>query len=51
MATIIEVGGVAPTIGEDVFLAPTAVLIGEESSIQDNAVIAPRGSPRWSGAR
>jgi carbonic anhydrase/acetyltransferase-like protein (isoleucine patch superfamily) len=65
MPTIIEVGGVAPTIGEDVFLAPTAVLIGdvrvadraniwfgavlradiayieigEESSIQDNAVI------------
>ena len=65
MATIIEVNGVAPTIGQDVFLAPTAVLagdvrvadranvwfgavlrgdssyieIGEESSIQDNAVI------------
>src|SRR5438309_505385 len=65
MATILEVGGVAPTIGHDVFLAPTAVLIGdvrvadranvwfgavlrgdishieigEESSIQDNAVI------------
>jgi carbonic anhydrase/acetyltransferase-like protein (isoleucine patch superfamily) len=65
MATIIELNGVAPGIGEDVFLAPTAVLvgdvrigdranvwfgtvlrgdfshieIGEESSIQDNAVI------------
>ena len=65
MATIIEENGVAPTIGQDVFLAPTAVLagdvrvadranvwfgavlrgdssyieIGEESSIQDNAVI------------
>ena len=65
MATIIELDGVAPTIGEDVFLAPTAVLvgdvrvgdranvwfgavlrgdeshieIGEESSVQDNAVI------------
>ena len=65
MAAIIELDGVAPTIGEDVFLAPTAVLvgdvrvgdraniwfgavlrgdeshieIGEESSIQDNAVI------------
>lgn len=65
MATIIELDGVAPTIGEGVFLAPTAVLvgdvrvgdraniwfgavlrgdsshitIGEECSIQDNAVI------------
>ena len=65
MATLIELDGVAPTIGQDVFLAPTAVLvgdvrvadraniwfgavlrgdfshieIGEESSIQDNAVI------------
>jgi carbonic anhydrase/acetyltransferase-like protein (isoleucine patch superfamily) len=65
MATLIELDGVAPTIGEDVFLAPTAVLagdvrvgdrasiwfgavlrgdsshiaIGEESSIQDQAVI------------
>ena len=29
MATIIELDGVAPTIGEDVFLAPTAVLIGD----------------------
>ena len=29
MATILEVGGVAPTIGHDVFLAPTAVLIGD----------------------
>jgi carbonic anhydrase/acetyltransferase-like protein (isoleucine patch superfamily) len=65
MATIIELDGVAPTIGEGVFLAPTAVLagdvrvgdraniwfgavlrgdssyieIGEETSVQDNAVI------------
>ena len=65
MATIIELDGAAPTIGEDVFLAPTAVLIGdvrvgdraniwfgavlrgdeshieigEETSVQDNAVI------------
>lgn len=65
MATIIELGGVRPTIGDGVFLAPTAVLvgdvrvgdranvwfgavlrgdtshieIGEECSIQDNAVI------------
>src|SRR5919198_4434202 len=29
MATIIELDGVAPTIGEDVFIAPTAVLIGD----------------------
>jgi carbonic anhydrase/acetyltransferase-like protein (isoleucine patch superfamily) len=29
MATLIELDGVAPTIGEDVFLAPTAVLIGD----------------------
>jgi carbonic anhydrase/acetyltransferase-like protein (isoleucine patch superfamily) len=65
MATLLELDGVAPTIGGDVFLAPTAVLIGdvrvgdraniwfgavlrgdrahievgEEASIQDNAVI------------
>jgi carbonic anhydrase/acetyltransferase-like protein (isoleucine patch superfamily) len=29
MATIIELDGASPTIGEDVFLAPTAVLIGD----------------------
>ena len=29
MATIVELGGVSPTIGEDVFLAPTAVLVGD----------------------
>src|SRR5437763_17168324 len=29
MATIIELDGAAPTIGEDVFLAPTAVLVGD----------------------
>lgn len=65
MATIVELDGLAPVIGEDVFLAPTAVLvgdvrigdrasiwfgavlrgdssyieIGEESAVQDNAVI------------
>jgi carbonic anhydrase/acetyltransferase-like protein (isoleucine patch superfamily) len=65
MATLIELNGVAPTIGIDVWLAPTAVLIGdvrvgdraniwfgtvlrgdfsyieigEEASIQDNAVV------------
>src|SRR4051812_15545727 len=65
MATLVELGGVAPTIGEDVWVAPTAVLIGdvhigdrasvwfgavlradfdrieigEESAVQDNAVL------------
>jgi carbonic anhydrase/acetyltransferase-like protein (isoleucine patch superfamily) len=29
MATIVELGGVGPTIGEGVFLAPTAVLAGD----------------------
>ena len=29
MATIVELDGVRPTIGEDVFLAPTAVLVGD----------------------
>ena len=29
MATIIEVNGERPTIGEEVLLAPTAVLIGD----------------------
>jgi carbonic anhydrase/acetyltransferase-like protein (isoleucine patch superfamily) len=29
VATIVELDGVSPTIGEDVFLAPTAVLIGD----------------------
>ena len=29
MATIIELDGVGPTIGEGVFLAPTAVLVGD----------------------
>jgi carbonic anhydrase/acetyltransferase-like protein (isoleucine patch superfamily) len=29
MATIIELGGVRPTIGQDVYLAPTAVLVGD----------------------
>lgn len=29
MATIVEVNGLAPTIGVDVWLAPTAVLIGD----------------------
>jgi carbonic anhydrase/acetyltransferase-like protein (isoleucine patch superfamily) len=29
VATIVELGGIAPTIGEDVFLSPTAVLVGD----------------------
>src|SRR6201994_5114532 len=29
MATIIELDGIRPTIGEGVFLAPTAVLVGD----------------------
>src|SRR5204863_6449068 len=29
MATILELDGVAPTIGSDVWLAPTAVLVGD----------------------
>jgi carbonic anhydrase/acetyltransferase-like protein (isoleucine patch superfamily) len=29
MATLLELDGVAPTIGEDVWLAPTAVLVGD----------------------
>jgi carbonic anhydrase/acetyltransferase-like protein (isoleucine patch superfamily) len=29
MATLVELGGVAPTIGADVYLAPTAVLVGD----------------------
>src|SRR3954464_9263587 len=29
MATLLELDGVAPTIGADVWLAPTAVLVGD----------------------
>lgn len=29
MATLIELDGIGPTVGEDVFLAPTAVLVGD----------------------
>ena len=65
MAMLVELDGVGPTIGEDVWLAPTAVLVGdvrvgdraniwfgavlrgdlshievgEETSVQDNAVV------------
>jgi carbonic anhydrase/acetyltransferase-like protein (isoleucine patch superfamily) len=78
MATLVEVDGVAPTIGADVWLAPTAVLIGdvrvrdraniwfgavlradfdyievgEESAVQDNAVLhVARGIPTIIGRR
>lgn len=77
MATLVELEGVAPTIGSDVFLAPTAVIVGdvrigkraniwfgavlrgdsshidvgEESSVQDNAVIhCAKGLPTIVGA-
>jgi carbonic anhydrase/acetyltransferase-like protein (isoleucine patch superfamily) len=44
MATLIEIDGVAPTIGRDVFLAPTAVLtgdvrVGDRASIWFGAVL------------
>ena len=44
MATLIEIDGVAPTIGRDVFLAPTAVItgdvrIGDRASIWFGAVL------------
>src|SRR4051794_18687716 len=78
MATLVELDGLAPTIGEDVWLAPTAVLIGdvrvadrasvwfgavlradfahidigEESSVQDNAVVhCASGLPTVVGRR
>jgi carbonic anhydrase/acetyltransferase-like protein (isoleucine patch superfamily) len=78
MATLVELGGVSPTVGRDVWLAPTAVLIGdvrvgdrasvwygavlrgdsehievgEETSIQDNAVVhCAHGLPTLVGRR
>ena len=78
MATLVEVNGIGPTIGADVWLAPTAVLIGdvrvgdrasiwfgavlradfdrieigEESAVQDNAVLhVARGVPTIVGRR
>ena len=42
MATIIELGGVAPKIAEDAFIAPTAVLIGD--------VEVAAGASVWFGA-
>ena len=48
MATILELGGVRPTIGEEVWLAPTAVLagdvrVGDRASVWFGAV-TPRAS-------
>ncbi len=50
MATIVELDGVAPTIGEGVFLAPTAVLVGDvrvadRANIWFGAVL--RGDSSW----
>jgi gamma-carbonic anhydrase len=44
MAHLIELDGITPTVGEDVFLAPTAVLIGnvhvgDRSSVWFGAVL------------
>ena len=54
MATIVELGGVRPTVGEDVWLAPTAVLIGDvhvgdRASIWFGAVL--RGEAAWKAAK
>ncbi|MGP0050897.1 MAG: gamma carbonic anhydrase family protein, partial [Solirubrobacteraceae bacterium] len=38
MAHIVELDGVSPTIGEGVYLAPTAVLIGNVS-VGDNTSV------------
>lgn len=50
MALLLELDGVRPTIGEDVFLAPTAVLVGDvrvaaRASIWFGAVL--RGDSSW----
>src|SRR3954454_24379347 len=42
MATLVELDGVRPALGEDVFLAPTAVLIGD--------VRIAAGTSVWYGA-
>ena len=39
MATIVELDGVAPSIGEDVFLAPTAMLVGDTAIIWFGTVL------------
>ena len=56
MATIVELGGVRPTIGEDVWLAPTAVLIGDvhvgdRASVWFGAVLRGDASRITVGAR
>ena len=55
MATLIEIDGVAPTIGRDVFLAPTAVItgdvrIGDRASVWFGAVLRGDISHIESGA-
>ena len=55
MATIVELGGVRPTIGEDVWLAPTAVLIGDvhvgdRANVWFGAVLRGDGSSITVGA-
>ena len=56
MATIVELGGVRPTIGADVWLAPTAVLIGDvhggdRANIGGGAVLRGDASRITVGAR
>jgi carbonic anhydrase/acetyltransferase-like protein (isoleucine patch superfamily) len=56
MAHLIEFEGVSPTIGEDVYLAPTAVLIGnvhvgDESSVWFGAVLRGDNSEIRIGAQ
>jgi carbonic anhydrase/acetyltransferase-like protein (isoleucine patch superfamily) len=55
MATILELDGVSPTIGEDVWLAPTAVLVGnvhvgDRASIWFGAVLRGDSSAIHIGA-
>jgi carbonic anhydrase/acetyltransferase-like protein (isoleucine patch superfamily) len=56
MATIVELDGVRPTIGDDVWLAPTAVLIGDvrvgdHANIWFGAVLRGDASQITVGAR
>src|ERR671938_1417891 len=39
MATLVELDGVRPTIGRDVWLAPTAVRVGDRASVWFGAVL------------
>ena len=50
MATIVEVNGLTPTIGDDVWLAPTAVLVGDVR-VGDRAESRARGRARDGGRR